>query len=62
MREIARMNDKYRTVLYLRLLGEETVDEIARRVGLRTDSVRMRLFRGMRRIRKALKKQGIGLE
>jgi len=58
--EIAGMKEKYRDILYFRLLGEESSDEIARRLGLRESAVRMRLFRGMRLLRKALGKQGLG--
>jgi RNA polymerase sigma-70 factor (ECF subfamily) len=62
LEEIAGMKENYRDILYWRLLGEETSDAIARRLGLRESAVRMRLFRGMRLLRKALKKHGLGPE
>ena len=62
LQEIAGMKEKYRDILYLRLLGEESSDAIARRLGLRESAVRMRLFRGMRLLRKSLKKHGLGPE
>ena len=58
--EIARMDEKYRTILHLRLIGEQNSEEIARLLGMRPSGVRMRLFRGLRILRKALKKFGIG--
>jgi RNA polymerase sigma factor (sigma-70 family) len=60
LREIARMDEKYRTILHLRLIGEQNSEEIARHLGMRPSGVRMRLFRGMRILRKALKKFEIG--
>lgn len=62
LQEISRMSEKYRSLMYLRLIGEQPIDEIAERLGIRPSSARMRLFRGMRTLRKALKKHGIGLE
>jgi RNA polymerase sigma-70 factor (ECF subfamily) len=59
--EIARMGDAYRTVLYMRLVGEESTGVIAQRLGLTTATVRQRLLRGMRKLRRALKRHGLGL-
>jgi RNA polymerase sigma-70 factor (ECF subfamily) len=58
--EISQMNDKYRFILYLRLIGEQSIEEIAQRLQLRPSSARMRLFRGMKILRKALKKFDMG--
>ena len=57
--EIARMREAYRVVLYMRLVGEESTGDIARRLGLSNATVRQRLLRGMRRLRRALKKHGL---
>jgi len=61
LQEIARMREPYRVVLYMRLVGEESSGEIARRLGLASATVRQRLLRGMRRLRKALRKHGLEL-
>jgi RNA polymerase sigma-70 factor (ECF subfamily) len=58
--EIERLADKYRMVVYLRIIGEETTAAIARRLGLRPCTVRMRLYRGLGQLRKALRRHGIG--
>jgi len=57
--EMECMGEKYRSVLYWRLLGEESTAEIAIRLRMRENTVRMRLFRGLKILRKALKKHGI---
>lgn len=61
MREIARLGEKYRLILYWRLIGEETTEEIARCLNVKDQTVRMRLYRGIRLLRKALKRKGITL-
>jgi RNA polymerase sigma-70 factor (ECF subfamily) len=61
MREIAALGERFSTVIYLRLIEGLSTDEIARRLGMTSPSTRMRLFRGMRRLRKSLKKLGIGV-
>jgi len=50
------LGEKYRDILSLRLLGEESTDDIAARLGLKESAVRMRLLRGLRKLRKALRK------
>lgn len=60
LREIAGMDEKYRSILYLRLVGEQSSEEIGRALGLNASSVRMRLFRGIRLLRKMLKRFEIG--
>lgn len=59
LREIEKMGEKYRMLLYCRLIGEESVAEIALRLGIKENAIRMRLFRGMKLLRKSLKKYGI---
>ncbi|MCE5228621.1 sigma-70 family RNA polymerase sigma factor [bacterium] len=51
---IGRMRDRYRTVLYLRLIAEEEPQAIARRLGLKESTVRMRLMRGLEQLRNRL--------
>jgi RNA polymerase sigma-70 factor, ECF subfamily len=58
--EIEALAEKYRTVVYLRIVGEETTADIARRLGLRECTVRMRLYRGLKSLRSALRRHGIG--
>ena len=62
LEEISRMKERYRCVLMPRLVGEDSTEEIAERLGLKTDTVRMRLLRGMRTLRKALTRRGITLQ
>jgi RNA polymerase sigma-70 factor (ECF subfamily) len=56
---IAGLNEKYRTVLYLRLIEEMPLHVIAARLDLRESTVRMRLSRGLEKLRKKLNKLGI---
>lgn len=56
---IGRMRASYRTILYMRLIGEDSPQEMARRLGLKESTVRMRLLRGLKKLRKTLEKQGI---
>ncbi len=56
---IGQMGVTYRAVLYMRLIGEESPREIARRLGLKESTVRMRLFRGLKKLRRLLEKQGV---
>ncbi len=62
MREIGEMNESVGAILYLRLIGEETSGEIAERLGLKVKTVRSRLFRGMRKLRDALRKHELSLK
>ena len=59
---IAQMDEKYRVVLYLRLVDEESPAAIAQRLGTRENTIRLRIYRALKLLRKALKKQGIGPE
>lgn len=54
---IGAMSDMYRTVLYMRLIAEEQPNVIARRLGLKESTVRMRLARGLTKLRKTLIQQ-----
>ncbi len=54
MQAIGKLNDKYRTILYMRLIGEEMPQEIARQLALKESTVRMRLSRGLKKLRKLL--------
>jgi RNA polymerase sigma-70 factor (ECF subfamily) len=56
---MGKLSDKYRVLLYLRHHEEITVPEIARRLGLKESAVKMRLMRGLRLLRKELKRRGI---
>lgn len=56
---IAEMPDKYRDILYLRLIDEEPPSRIAQQLGMNESSVRSRLLRGLGRLRKALRQRGI---
>lgn len=61
MDALGRMGDKYRTVLYLRLIAGVAPHGIAQQLGLKESTVRMRLMRGLRKLRKTLNKKGLGL-
>lgn len=50
---ISNMGDTYREILHMRLFGEETPQAIAHRLGLRESTVRMRLLRGLKKLRKS---------
>ena len=60
LEELGRMKDGLRTVLYLRLVEEASTPEIARQLGLREGTVRMRLKRGLATLRKQMERRGIG--
>lgn len=51
---IGGMRDKYRTVLYMRLIAEQEPQEIARRLGINESAARMRLKRGLEMLRKRM--------
>jgi len=59
LHEMEIMSEKYRSILHWRLIGNESAAEIAARMNLRESTVRMRLFRGLKLLRKALRKYGI---
>ena len=50
---IGHMGDMYREILHMRLFGEETPQAIAHRLGLKESTVRMRLLRGLKKLRKS---------
>jgi RNA polymerase sigma-70 factor (ECF subfamily) len=56
---IGRLRDSYRMVLYLRLIEGLSPQEIAIRLGLKDGAVRVRLLRGLRKLRGLLVEQGI---
>jgi len=59
MDAIGKMDERYRTVLFMRLIAEETPQAIARGLGLKSSTVRMRLLRGLKKLRKALQNEGL---
>lgn len=59
IQELEKIKDKYKTVLYLRLFKEESTETIARNMNLTPSTVRTLLHRGLKLLRKALKKQGL---
>jgi RNA polymerase sigma-70 factor (ECF subfamily) len=56
---IAWMKDRYRIILYLALFDECDAETIARRLGLRPGTVRVRLHRGLKLLRRALMRRGV---
>ncbi len=62
LEELARLGEKYRVVLYMRLVGEESSSDIARLLGVAPDAVRKRLLRGMEQLRKGLRRRGLDLD
>lgn len=59
MDAISTMGDTYQTILYMRIIDEVPLNEIAHRLGLKESTARMRLLRGLQKLRKRLKRQGI---
>ena len=59
---LGELKEKYRVILYLRLYEEQSYVEIARQLGLRGGTVRIRARRGLAQLRKKLIRQGIGPE
>ena len=55
---IGGLGERYRTVVYLRLIYEEQPCAIARRMGLKESTVRMRLKRGLSQLRERLEAKG----
>ena len=60
IQEIARLGETYCQVLLERLIKEDTCENIGRRMGLLPITVRMRLYRGLEKLRHALIRRGIG--
>jgi RNA polymerase sigma-70 factor (ECF subfamily) len=57
--EIEKLGQRYRAVVNARLINEEMPAETARRLGLRPEEVRMLLFRGLKKLRVALRRKGV---
>lgn len=58
---LGKMSDHYRPILYMRLIGEETPLEIAQHLGLKESTVRMRLMRGLKKLRATLIRAGVSI-
>lgn len=56
---IGQLDDRYRTVLYLKLIHEYTTKEVAHHLNLRESTVRMRFMRGLKKLRKCLTHHGV---
>jgi RNA polymerase sigma-70 factor (ECF subfamily) len=56
---IGELKERYRLILYLRLIEEKTNPEVARLTGLKENAVRTRFSRGLETLRKALIKKGL---
>ena len=56
---MGQLSDTYRIVLYLRLREEYTSPEIAKLLGLKESAVRVRIKRGLEKLRKELVKRGM---
>lgn len=59
LESIGQLSDSYRVVVYLRLVEELGPHDIAKRLGLKESAARVRLLRGLRRLRKHLEEKGI---
>jgi RNA polymerase sigma-70 factor (ECF subfamily) len=59
LKSIGELREKYRVVLYLRLIEELECAEIARRLQLKESAVKMRIKRGLEQLRAKLLKHGI---
>ena len=58
-RAISDVKERYRVILYLRLIDEKSNAEIANLLGLKENAVRTRFSRGLETLRKALIKEGL---
>ncbi len=58
LHELGRLDESHRAVLTMRLIDERSSEEIAGLLGLKPALVRLRLYRGLRRLRKALARYG----
>lgn len=56
---IGELKERYRVILYLRLIDEKSNVEIAELTGLKENAVRTRFSRGLEALRKALIKKGL---
>lgn len=56
---IGELKERYRLIVYLRLLEEKSNKEIASLTGLKEDAVRTRFSRGLGALRKSLVKKGL---
>ena len=56
---LASMGERYRTILYMRVIDEQSLLQIAKTLGLAEGTVRVRLFRGLKKLRKALIRRGV---
>lgn len=56
---IGELKERYRMVLYLRLINEKSNAEIAHLTGLKENAVRTRISRGLEILRKSLIKKGL---
>lgn len=59
LKEIAQMGAAYQPILFMRLVGGHRTREIATQLGLKEDTVRARLSRGLKILRKSLRRQGV---
>lgn len=57
---IGELKERYRLILYLRLIDEKSNKEIAQLTGLKENAVRTRFSRGLDVLRKSLIKKGLG--
>lgn len=60
LQETEKIKEKYRVVLQMRLLGDVTTQEIALRLNMKESTVRMRLHRGLKILRKKLERLNVG--
>lgn len=56
---IGELKERYRLIMYLRLIDEKSNSEIADLTGLKEDAVRTRFSRGLKALRKSLIAKGI---
>ena len=56
---IGELKERYRLILYLRLIDEKSNKEIAQLTGLKENAVRTRFSRGLENLRKSLIKKGL---
>ena len=56
---VGRLSPKLRVVVLLALIEEEPYEEIAEALGISVNAVKVRVFRGVRVLRKELEKAGV---